>query len=307
MQIINIVDSLAYVQSNCFQHQLYETLSTNVFVKTVELNEFLRSKPKADGYISTLKLRTLATHIEPIATIIGNKKLSVYDQDPWESFRDDGPWKGSYSKIAQLTYATFFVTSRYWADWISKKGLRCHFVPMWVLPKYCIQPSQIEFNNRPIEVGFIGQIHPYRKELFDHLKSKNIHVTTLPSKSSYQEFLTALRTMKIFIHAETLPLMCDGEPMNLENGLFIKDIEAISQGCYSIRNYGSTYEDYLSEVKTFRFYSSIDEVPSIIEDVLLEHSSYSDVSEIIESVRSISTNNRWKETCQTLIWGCTRQ
>ena len=307
MQIINIVDSLAYVQSNCFQHQLYETLSTNVFVKTVELNEFLRSKPKADGYISTLKLRTLATHIEPIATIIGNKKLSVYDQDPWESFRDDGPWKGSYSKIAQLTYATFFVTSRYWADWISKKGLRCHFVPMWVLPKYCIQPSQIEFNNRPIEVGFIGQIHPYGKELFDHLKSKNIHVTTLPSKSSYQEFLTALRTMKIFIHAETLPLMCDGEPMNLENGLFIKDIEAISQGCYSIRNYGSTYEDYLSEVKTFRFYSSIDEVPSIIEDVLLEHSSYSDVSEIIESVRSISTNNRWKETCQTLIWGCTRQ
>lgn len=304
--IINIVDSFDYITSNCFQHQLYETLSSNIFVQTMELNEFLRSKPKADGYISTLKLRTLATHIESIAAVIGNKKLSVYDQDPWESFRDDGPWKGSYSKIAQLTYTTFFVTSRYWADWISKKGLRCHFVPMWVLPKYCIQSHQIDFNNRPIDVGFIGQIHPYRKELFDYLESQNIHVTTLASKSSYQEFLSALRTMKIFIHAETLPLTCDGEPMNLENGLFIKDVEAISQGCYSIRNYGSTHEDYLSEVNTFCSYRSMDEVPSIIKSVLMHQSSYDDISEIIESVRAISTNNRWKETCQELILGCTR-
>lgn len=303
MKILNLIDSFHYARTNCFQHQLLEVVSTysdgslSGHVDTVELSTVLSNPAqyrKYDGYISCLKLRTLARNYDRIKEFVENKKLSVYDQDPWESFRDDGPWKDSYYKIAGSLNATFHVTSRFWSDFVSARGLKCHFVPMWVLPKYWVDVANIG-EQRKVDVGFIGQLHPYRKELFDYMKSIGIEVHHLPSQGEYRKFLNTLGSMRVFLHAEEMQLQCEGTHCNLSDGLWIKDIEALSQGCFSIRNDGLGKEDYwLDKNRNFYTYKEFGDIPKIIEQI--KETNFD--AQLHEPMRNM---NRWKLTSEILI------
>ena len=297
MRILNLIDSFQYARTNCFQHQLLEAVDTRfATINTVELSTALSDPAqyrKYDGYISCLKLRTLASKYEAIKGFVENKKISVYDQDPWESFRDDGPWKDSYYKIASSLNTTFHVTSSTWSNFVSARGLKCHFVPMWVLPKYCTIPEVGE--HRKLHMGFVGQLHPYRKELFDYMNSIGVGVHHLATQTEYRKFLGTLGCLRIFVHAEELPLICEGVECNLKNGLFIKDIEALSQGCFSIRNEGESKEDYwLNQCNSFHTYKEFGDILNILEQI---KSTGFD----IKFAEKIKNNNRWNDTVEMLM------
>lgn len=298
MRILNLIDSFQYAKNNCFQHQLLEAVDTRfAIINTVELSTALSDPAqyrKYDGYISCLKLRTLASNYEAIKGFVENKKVSVYDQDPWESFRDDGPWKNSYYKIASSLNTMFHVTSSTWSNFVSARGLKCHFVPMWVLPKYCAVPAN-NGEQRKVNIGFLGQLHPYRKELFQYMESIGVHVEHLQSQSEYKKFMRSLSDVKIFLHAEELQLVCEGVECNLKNGLWIKDIEAISQGCFSIRNDGEGKEDYwLDKCSNLYTYKDFGDIPNILNYIRMLDSDE-------QFVERIKKNNRWNDTVEMLM------
>lgn len=296
--IIDLVDTLDYTKTNCFAHQLHHTLSKNSNVITVPLSDIhMYSRPKL--IISRLKQRTLFRVAPQLQKWAQDTPINVFDQDPWEAFRDESPYKGSYTHITNhLNVRTFAVTTRWWANYLKTQGFPSEFVHMWVLPQYC--DSAPNFSSRDICASFIGRLHGYRQKLFNELKQNNLNIDIQSSNLNYIEYLKALSKIQCFIHSEDFEFTIDGNYANLNVGLWIKDVEAASRGCFSIRNRGSDAETYLGEIKTVLLYDTPKEIPDLINSIK-NMDPYERQHRIDSSVSYIKDSNKWVETANRLM------
>jgi len=300
-RVLHIVDSRDYIATNCFQHQLARTLPKAANVVTMELNEVLscRTVKDFDLVVSCLKQRTLARASSDLRVPLGSVPVVAYDQDPWEAFRDGSPYKGAYQSIASyLNIKAFAVTTKWWADYIAKQGMPSMFVRMWMLPEYCT--STPWFDSRPINIGFIGSLHPYRKKLFNQLEKLGTSVTVLSGGLNYVGYLTSLSQMQCFIHSEDAPITINDELHNLNVGLWIKDVEAASRGCFSIRNRGSDSNTYLDGIRTVLLYDDPAEVPELLR-YIQKMNAVDRQCLINETVEYIKGADRWQETANALV------
>lgn len=304
-RVLHIIDSKNYVRSNCFQHQLAQVLPKVAHVETRELHEVLghRFIGKFDMAVSCLKQRTLVKVASGLQTALDKLPIVVYDQDPWEAFRDGSPYKGAYRSISTfLNVKSFAVTTKWWADYITRQGLPSSFVRMWVLPEYCSREPA--FDSRSVPVGFIGAPHPYRRELFDRLEELGTNVIVQGGGLNYAGYLEALSRLQCFIHSEDAPVVMGSTTTNLNVGLWIKDVEAASRGCFSIRNRGMGSETYLDGIKTVMLYDDPTEVPSLLDRI--QRMDPEERQSLIDgTVEYIKTADRWLETANSLVLNST--
>lgn len=306
--IVQLVDTIDYVNRNCFQHQLTHALQKQCEVVQIELSQLYHSSLiKADGYISCLRQRTLMRNVSIISQWLRNSKLVVYDQDPWQAFMDDSQYKGAYEQIIKhINVKSFAVTTELWADFLNAKGIPAKFVNMWVLPEYCT--SGPAYEDRTINTGFIGTVHNYRKELFDKLYDLGSPVNVSAGNVlDYHNYLKALQNIRVFIHSEDAPLAVDKKQMNLKDGLWIKDIEAASQGCFSIRNVGEGYLSYAGDLPHDddgnRLIMQFEKPENVLQklDIIQKMNPNKRQSLIERTVEYIRASNKWQETATTLV------
>ena len=303
-RIIHLVDSIEYATSNCFQKQLTKALQKLPNVVTVPLAEL--SVVDGDRVVCCLKQRTLFNRLEMLAIRLQQTPVRIYDQDPWHSYMDDSPFKGVYELATQrLNVETIAVTSQWWVDRIRRSGMHSSFVPMWISADLC--SSEKTFIDREIDVGFIGSLHLYRHNLFEFLESAGLHVDVSGGNHrDHNTYLQELRNIAIYVRTEDGPIQVNGERLNLRDGLWGRDIEVASQGCFSIRNRGQGHESYLSNLpvgddgqSVVRLFDQKEEIPSIVEgiqkmDVQVRQSL------IDRTVEYIKGSDRWQETATTL-------
>lgn len=308
MKIIDLVDSIEYTMSNCFGHQLHAALHAAApEIVTVPLVD-IEQTPRPDFVICRLKQRTVFREVERLQKWLHRTPIVIFDQDPWQAYMDDSPFKGTYElACSKLNVKTIAVTTELWADFLRTRGLPSKFVNMWVTPSYC--DSGPSYEDRSITAGFIGSVHPYRKALFDRLDDLGTQVNVQAGNTlGYDRYLKALQNIRIFVHSEDGPLVVDGTTMNLKDGLWIKDVEAASQGCFSIRNLGAGYMSYLKDLPLdssghclVRTYEDPDEVPAIIESIQ-KMDSIERQTLIETSVEYIRKVNMWHETAKILLF-----
>lgn len=291
MKINVLVDSIEYVTGNCYQHQVINTLASNFEVRLITMPEILSGYTvDKSPVISCLKLRTLDRSLEHLKRCLNENPVIVYEQDPWESFKDDSPYKGSYHRIAKsLNVKTFLNTSSWWSSHVRSNNLPSRFVRMGVLSSYC---EHTAWQKKDIEVGFCGQIHPYRKKFFDHLSNNGINVKILPT-SGYSGYLKTLSRIKIFAHCEKVDWVVEGEKIPA-NAMWIKDIEACARGCISIRDYEPEYNAYGSaeDIPAKIGFQDFDHSVKTIKRLLEERSDTVDTV-TYRSVEYIRENFNW--------------
>lgn len=301
-KIIQLVDSNEYIQTNCFQHQLSKSLHEACDLTVIEIGSILRGDqmPEADGVVSCLKQRSVLRHIHATSVWLKGRPVVVYDQDPWHSYMDDSEYKGSYNRIMlALNVKTFALTTKWWVDLLHERGLPSTFVKMGLLPEYCNPTTPYE--QRTNVAGFVGSVHPRRKQLLDVIDAAGIQTDVLATNSlGYASFLGELSKLRCFVHNEDMPIAIDGQRHNFSTGMWVKDIEAASQGCFSIRNKGEGSETYLDGIETVELYDSMDEVPHIIKRIEAMDPVQRQLM-IDRSVRLIRSQDAWKATAQTLV------
>jgi len=297
--IIDLVDSIEYTINNCFTHQLFQTLhKENSNITTVALQD-IHKYPNPKYVISRLKQRSLFNNINKVRNWCNNTPIVIFDQDPWQAFMNDSPYKGAYELFCnELNVKSICVTTKWWADYISSKNIPGKFVKMWMLPEYC--ESNPWFDDRQISYAFIGTLHPHRKLLFDNLKSLNINVAVEKGGLTYRDYLNKLSSLQVFIHSEDSELKVENEILNLDCGLWIKDIEAASRGCFSIRNRGVQSETYIKGIESIVLYNDVRQIPEILNSIQ-KMDPYMRQHLLDSSVRLIRDANKWQETANTLI------
>ncbi|GAB4392145.1 MAG: hypothetical protein Tsb005_04890 [Gammaproteobacteria bacterium] len=265
-KLLLLVDSKPYIKANCYQHQLYSTLRQNFKIKCITSRQITQQKPivleQYDCILSVLRQRTLLALRNQIKVLLQGFPVSVYDQDPWQGFMDDSPYKNSYFRIADcLNINNFLVTSNWWSEYLAKQGFSTRFVRMGMLPKYCKLGNPWE--RRGINLGFQGSLHTHRKQFFDELTKWGITVSFFTS-AKYKNFLKNLNNIQIYIHTEQAPWKIDNQ-WYPRNALWIKDIEAAARGCFAIRDYEEESIAYdIDKIPTIFTYREIKEVPDII-------------------------------------------
>jgi hypothetical protein len=299
-KVLYLIDDFRYIEAECYQHQLFSKIKNHVDV--IELQKFFSLKKddifQYDYIISVLKLKTLSKHVKSISEIAGSKfPFVIYDQDPWEAYKLNGMYTGTYDKISDCLNVRFFaLTTKWWVDYVKKQGHNAKFVSMWMLPEYCKIAKN--FDDREIELGFIGTIHPHRKAFFESNKHLNIHF--LNEKRQYDIFLNMLTNIKIHIHSENNEFkLADGTVTNIGKGLWSKDVEAASQGCYSIRNHDEGFEDF-SCIPTIKTFKTLDDLQHVINDIR-NTSSEARQETITKAIDIIRSQDRWQETANILL------
>lgn len=297
MKLHVLVDSLEYARANSYIHQLLITLDRQCTVTYFTLAQILNSdRPteRPDRTLSILKLRTLDRELDRVASWLDNEPVYCYEQDVWESFKDDSPYKGAYHRIAsKLNVKAFLNTSHWWSQFVKSKGLPSKFVQMWLLPEYCSETPT--WNERKIDVGFCGQLHPYRKTFFDELLSLGVNVQIVPT-TDYVGYLKSLSQMKIYVHCERAQWKVDGKLLDTPNAMWIKDIEACARGCYSVRDMETESEHYgMKHVPTmFGYDFDIGTVDAaMIIQYILENGSTLHNSDALTAVEYIRSAPGW--------------
>jgi hypothetical protein len=225
--------------------------------------------------------------------MFGDKELIFYDQDPWESYHDDGICRGVYKEVAQhLNVGHFFITSQFWSTYVARVDeLPTQYVRMGMLPRLCSYGKAPSRRNTLI--GFQGTLHQNRKEFFDRVGQFGLNVTLMKS-ASHKSYLKNLRRMKIFLHSENPKLTIEGSRIDL-NATWIKDLEVASQGCFAIRSWDVEADKYGIEaiplIKSFRDES---EIPNLVEEVL-SMSTVQTRDEVEESVDRIKARDDWDQ------------
>jgi hypothetical protein len=296
--IIDLIDDVAYATSNCYVHQLTRCMQQVPGVRTVALRE-MRAYPKPDLVVSRLKQRTLDRHREDIKLWCGDTPVVVYDQDPWYALNDDSPGKGAYDRIRQiLNVQTFAVTTQVWVNLMKQQDLPATFVKMGMLPEYC--SSHPSWEDRSVTLGFIGTVHPRRQELFDKLDDMGIMVNVQAGNNlSYPDYLRALSNLRVYIHSEDGKAVACGQQMNYRDALWIKDIEAVARGCFTIRNSGSGSGGYYGGLKAALTYNDPSEIPTLLAQIHgmdpIERQKLLDAD-----VELLKQTNVWMETARVL-------
>lgn len=304
-RVLQLVDDESYVKQNCFQHQLHETLSDIADVELISIDKIAvsRAPGDVDSIISTLKQRTAFQHVDSLQRFLRDKPYSIYDQDPWNAYMDDSPYKGAYDVLASKTNVrTFAVTTKWWSEFIIKRGLPSDFVKMWMLPRYC--DTGKPFTQRKHHTGFIGQVHGHRKAMFDFLKTVGVNVVHAGNGFAYNAYLDQLADIGVYVHSEDRKLMIDGQVYNLDVGLWAREIEVTCRGCFSIRNTSSIAPDdgaeFLKNIPTAVLYDDIKQVPELVAriDSMPEQQRQ---HLIAETVSYIKNNNAWRDTAELLV------
>jgi hypothetical protein len=288
-------DSKKYIKANCYQSQLLKTLARNYRLKIISADEIskgakLKISPQ-DRALSVLRMRTLATLAPQLAVMLQEHPLWIYEQDPWQAFMDDSPYKGAYHEIAShLQVAAFLNTSSWWANHVRQQGFPSVFVRMGMLPEYCSLGKA--WSKRSVDLGFQGTLHPHRKQFFDQLAGYGLPVKVMPSKP-YDRFLKALQDIRIYIHTEDSPWIIDGISVP-RNALWIKDTEAAARGCFSIRDYEEESAAYdIDEIPTIYTYKNVAEVPDLVETIMTMPLKERD-ERMAESVACMRRRNDWQ-------------
>jgi hypothetical protein len=307
--ILHLVDSVPYIEGNCFQHQLLKALrqQDQVQVETCALATLNQAVNVGDRpVICCLKQRTLAASFDALEKHLCRVPVIIYDQDPWEAFRDGSPYKGTYERaMERLNVKAFAVTTQLWADFLFHRKIPAQFVRMWVQPEYCDRGPSYE--DRPIHTGFVGTRHSYRQQLFDALDDLGVQVNAQAGGLPYPTFLSQLGSFRVYVHAEDSPVIVDGNEMNLRDALWIKDIEAMARGCFCVRNFGTGHTSYTQNLprgsdgkRLLRLYKHPSDVPKLLEDIEkmdpLERQSLID-----KTVDAIRDQAVWQETARTLV------
>ncbi len=257
--LYDIVDTRVYIQTNCFQHQLNVILHENFDVTQIEIRELLsgqRTIPAGALVLVRLKLRTFANNLLSLEPILKNTKLFVYEQDTWENFLVDSPYFGSYKKICNtLPVISFLNMSHWWSDMVKSVDMPSNFVQVWMLPRYCTEPTP--WSQRTHDVVFCGTMYPHRVAFFDKLKAVGVNVEIVPSGKDYMSYLNLLSSSKIAIRSEMINWKIDigtgPFTVNYPNAQWQRDIECAARGCVSMR-----------ELDNEAGLWDIDEIPSIM-------------------------------------------
>lgn len=306
--VVQLVDTKEYIRGNCFQHQLALSLDEECDLIQVELSSILSGhpQPRADVFVSCLKQRTLDKHLASVKQWLNGKSITIYDQDPWQAYMDDSPYKGAYDRfVSELNVKTFALTTDWWVKFLQVRGMPATFVRMWVLPEYCV--TRLPYVFRDDIAGFVGTVHPRRQQLLDIIEASGIKTSVLRSNSlEYGMFLTRLSMLRIFVHNEDMPIFVDGQEHNFNTGMWVKDIEAASQGCFSIRNADAGSASYFNGMPQvdgqglIRLCEKIEDVPEMIRDI--ERMDPDKRQNLIDRTREyIRQSDRWKETAKILI------
>lgn len=306
-----VFDSSIYSKSNCFIHQLRKSiLEVNADIKFLSWSYIRRLPAKqiqkflinnARHVVLILKQRTMFSDFDRIHDLFQNQLITVYDQDPWNAYWDDYTTKGIYSLISEnLNVNKLAVPSLFWRNYIAQKeSLKVVFVRMGMLPEY----SQVgtEYIHRDHEIEFAGSLHKHRLDIFRRLEDLDVPVTVRSGTLSYPKYLKYLSNLRIFLHDESAPLICEGVEIPRSNGMWHKDIEVASRGCFVIRDRNLESEAYnISDIPTIYTYQSINEVPSILKEIRsIEVAEREELRKI--AVERIRSRNDWKHTASALL------
>jgi hypothetical protein len=306
-KVLVLADSKKYIRNNCFQLQLHESIKAlkknyeieYFYLNPKELQNFEIFKTRSKSFlfvVSTLRQRVLCNNISLITKLIGDIPLKVYDQDPWENYIDNSPTKGCYTLLQNnFQLSNLFVTSNYWTNHIARKNkIKTTFVKMGMLPRLC--SMGVMQSKRRKSVEFKGTLHPHRQEAFSKMRENGQAIEINLEVLKYSKYLKYLQNLAIFVHDESGFWVCDNEKIPRSTGMWVKDIEVASQGCFSVRNYHEENHTYsIENIPLIKFYQSPGEVKSIVEEIF----SLSEAQ--INSIRSTSVeyimnNNNWVET-----------
>lgn len=268
MKLLWLIDNLDYIAGNCFQHQIQRTLEREFDITYASLNEIIASQidKKYDKIFCSIKARNVFKYVREIQCFLNGNEVIIYDQDPWEGFVDDGICTGHYHQSnAHLNVKSFFVTSKWWSDYVHEQvGVPTTFVKMGILPEYC---QWKPWKERKTHLAFKGKMHAHRKVFFDELKLRNIDVTIDTSSSNYRDFLNYLSNCGIYVHSEERTFIVNGEKLDY-NGIWIKEIEAASQGCFVLRNYEDEAKAYdVDEISTIIRFKTLDDIEGFLDIV----------------------------------------
>ena len=294
-QLVQLIDDLPYVLNNCYQHQLLSYLRRYTSHTVIPLAnvEQVRSISDDAVLLSTIKIRNVYKYLERLSSVFADRKIFVYDQDPWESFIDTCTFPGGYARILDKINAEFIVTSGWWANYAKSKGIPAHFCRIWMLPEYC--DVGLPSIRRIKGISFKGQLHGYRKTCVDELKKRSLEIN-VSKLVPYPEWMQWLRTRQAFIHDESDCWSVDGVQI-AKQCVVNKDVEVASQGCFAFRdsksreelvNYGVdkipcivTYDSFDDCVERFRWLQSL--------------SSEETDEMIYDSVEKIRSINGWTD------------
>ncbi len=300
-KLLQIVDSVQYVSTNCYQHQLLHTLSQNFDHQVVEINS-LSKIPNDVIVFCSVKIQNVFSHIKLLKNVIGDHKVFVYDQDPWESFIDTGAYKGKYAIVAEsLKNSEFINTSKWWTDHVLSKGYKSNFCRMWTLPEYC--SYGIDFSRRDDSLYFRGQLHSFRKACNDALAKKGVTVKHLPGVQ-FDEYIRWLQTVKSSLHDESDTWAIDGVQHKKQCAV-PKDVEIMSQGTFVFRDSGAAQELHaynVDECPLLITYDTLDDVRDALENVRTLDATHAN-SLIKKSVEFIKDTNGWLDFVK-LFQGC---
>lgn len=309
LKCLYLVDKLSYVQEDCFQRQLFSAIRYGYDVTPVELFPralfgFRRSRINLDKYdriISVLRLRTLFKYWPLLKSWLNGRPITIYDQDPWESYIDDSPIKGVYPILqANLNLERVFVTAPWWTRKLIEDGLPAQFVRMGMSPGFCSMGPK--FEDRSVSVGFRGTLKEHRKIMFNQLKANGVQVVISRDWLAYPEYLDYLQQLKFFAHDESaLPWVCDGVPIPRSTGMWIKSIETVARGTFCLRNYHEEGEAYnISSLPLIRCYTHPADATEIINEVKgMQPNKRRELQH--ETVTKIRSQHDWLHTAVALV------
>jgi len=311
-RILILADSRNYVRNNCFQMQLHQSLKDYdskikldyyyISPKKIRNLESLKLKSKTYQFvISTLRQRVLFNEISFLQKLIGELPLRVYDQDPWQNYIDNSQTNGCYNLLQNnFNLSNMFVTSSYWANYInSVDKIPTTFVKMGMLPKLChMGATQVK---RGKSVEFKGSLHRHRQEAFDIMSQNGQFIKINSQFLKYPKYLKYLQNLAIFVHDESGEWFCKGEKIQMGTGMWVKDIEVASQGCFSIRNYSEESKTYsIEKIPLIKCYNHPSEVKNIVDEIFsLSEKEFSEIQS--SSIQFISDHNYWNETSSQLL------
>jgi hypothetical protein len=269
-----------------------------------KIRNFETLKSKFNSYqfvVSTLRQRVLFNNIELVQKVIDDLPLRVYDQDPWENYIDSSLTNGCYSILKnKFNLTDIFVTSDFWKNYIEiNDKITTTFVKMGMLPELC--DLGIPQDKRLKTVEFKGSLHPHREKVFKLMRNEGQNIEISTDILSYSKYLEYLRHLAIFVHDESDFWICNGQKISRSTGMWVKDVEIASQGCFSVRNYHMDCNSYsIEKIPLIKFYKDPSEIRHVINEIFSIPTE--ELNQIQESsVNYIKQTNDWRMTAKAIL------
>jgi hypothetical protein len=313
MSIGVLVDSFKYARDNCFIHQLVKSLKiadSNIkiydwgMISRFALYERNQQKliQQHDHVIVVCRQRVIYQDLPRLTKFLGAVPIVLYDQDPWNVYWDEYHTKGLYNSIINsFNLVKIAVPSYYWSTYIARnESVNTEFVRMGMLPEYC--KSGLPYEDRIKGLSFKGSVHEHRLSVFQKIQSFGIEVKVETGNLSYKNFLRYLDSVSIFTHDESAPLLCNGEPVPRNNGMWHKDIEVASRGCFILRDYSDESKAYdIQSIPTIFMYKDINEIPDLVAKI--QKFSLSEARDLqLDAIQQIKQRDDWLNTAKSLIY-----